>query len=241
MIRGARGGIVEYMNAFWIKVIAIVAMLVDHVALIFFPDSFSLQITGRFSFILIAWLIANGAHYTANIEKYFWRLGIFALLAQIPYEMGFFLAGRHPIFLNVLFTLLLGLLAIRFLRVDGFRFIKIAGVLTSIALPSVLNTDYGAGGVLSIVAFYIFFNRPLLLVASQVFIHAILTNLSFFIAPGFGSEFVMHPLEEYAILALPLILLYNKAHGYATGLFFYWFFVVQNFAVLLLKMILSNR
>lgn len=229
------------MNAFWIKVIAISALLVDHFALMAYPDSLPLQIIGRLSFILIAWLIANGAHYTGNIEKYFWRVGIFAVLAQIPYEIGFYLAGQRPIFLNVLFTLLLGLLAIRFLRLEGYRVLKGAVVLACMALASVLNADYGAGGVLSIVAFYVFFNRPYLMVASQVFIHTILTNLSFFVAPGFGNEFVMHPLEEYAILALPIILLYNKARGFATGLFFYWFFVAQNFAILLLKMWLSNR
>ncbi len=228
-------GIVMYMNAFWIKVIAIVAMLVDHFALMAYPDSLPLQIIGRLSFILIAWLIANGAHYTGNIEKYFWRVGIFAVLAQIPYEIGFYLVGRHPIFLNVLFTLFLGLLAIRFLRLDTNHYVKLGGVAVSIFLAGVLNADYGAGGVLSIVAFYVFFNRPYLMVASQIFIHAILTNLSFFIAPGFGNEFVMHPLEEYAILALPIILLYNKARGFATGLFFYWFFVIQSFAALILS------
>ncbi len=230
------------MNAFWIKVIAITAMIVDHFALIFFPQSLPLQIIGRLSFILIAWLIANGAYHTKNINRYIWRLTIFAVLAQIPYEIGFHLAGKNPLFLNVLFTLLCGLVAIKILRAQSLNmYFQWVGVLACVVLAGLLNADYGAGGVLSIVAFYVFFNNPYLLVASQVFIHAILTNLSFFVFPGFGQEFLMHPQEEWAILALPIILLYNNRRGYDTGLFFYWFFVFQNFAVLFLKIWLARR
>ncbi len=228
------------MNAFWIKVIAIVTMLVDHFALYFFPDSFALQVLGRLSFPLIAWLIANGAVHTHDIDGYLSRLGIFALLAQIPYEIGFYLTGTHPLFFNILFTLFVGLLAIRVLQRTHAVYLRMGVVIVSCALASVLNMDYGAGGVLSIVAFYVFFNRPALLVTSQIFILVILTNLSFFIAPGFGEAFVMHPIEKYAVLALPLILLYNGKRGLATGLFFYWFFVVQNFAILLMKYTLSR-
>ncbi len=229
------------MNAFWIKVLAIATMLVDHFALYFFPTSLPLIIIGRLSYPLIAWLIANGAVYTSNIDRYLFRLGIFALLAQIPYEIGFYMSGLHPVFLNVLFTLFFGLLAIRILKSSTRPFVQAAGVVVCAGIVTLCNADYGAGGVLSIVAFYLFYNQPYLMVASQVFILAILSNLGFFIQPGFGKEFLMHPYEEWAILALPIILLYNKARGYATGLFFYWFFVAQNFAILIMKTVLSNR
>ena len=229
------------MNAFWIKVIAIVTMLVDHFALIFFPDSFPLQVIGRLSYPLIAWLIANGALHTHDIVAYLWRLGIFALLAQIPYEIGFYMLGKHPLFLNVLFTLFFGLFAIYMLRLSVHPYLRTIGALACVVLAGLLHADYGAGGVLSILAFYIFFDRPGAMIASQVFILAILTNLRFLVAPGFGNALVMHPIEMYAVLALPILLLYNGKRGLATGYFFYWFFVVQNFAVLLLKSLLASR
>jgi hypothetical protein len=69
-------------------------------------------------------------------------------------------------------------------------------------------------------------------VFSQIFIMLVMTKLSFFIAPGFGAPFYMHPMEHFGVLALPLILLYNGKRGYATGLAFYWFFVLQESAVL---------
>ncbi len=223
------------MNAFWIKVIAILAMVVDHFALYFFPDSFPLQVIGRLSYPLIAWLIANGAMHSSNIDKYLTRLAIFALLAQIPYEIGFYLTGHHVLFLNVLFTLFLGLLAIRITKFAVHPLIRALGVIACVVLAGVLNVDFGIGGVLSILAFYAYFDKPRAMVVAQVFILGFLTNLGFFVEPGYGAALAMHPMEAYAILALPLILLYNKQRGYATGYFFYWFFVVQNFAMLALK------
>lgn len=222
------------MNAFWIKIIAIASMVIDHVALFYFPDSFALQVMGRLSYPLIAWLIANGAVHTRNIDAYLWRLAVFALIAQVPYEIGFYLTGHHPIFLNVLFTLFLGLLAIRLLTLPVTPALRYTGVIVTLLLAAILHTDYGAGGVLSIVAFYVFFNRPLAMAVSQAFILAILTKLDFFIHPGIGSAFFMHPLEQYGLLALPIIFLYNGKKGLATGYFFYWFFVAQNFLMLYL-------
>lgn len=228
------------MNAFWIKVIAIVAMLVDHFALLYFPQSFPLIVIGRISYPLIAWLIANGAVHTKNIDAYLMRLGIFALVAQIPYEIGFYLSGHNRLFLNVLFTLFLGLAALRILKLSIPEIVKWAGVAVCIALAAILNTDFAAGGVLCIVAFYVFFDRPYAMIASQVFILMVLTKLGFFIEPGLGSSFAMHPMEHYAVLALPIILLYNGKRGYPTGLLFYWFFVAQNVAALLLKVYLRS-
>ncbi len=214
------------MNAFWIKVIAILSMLVDHFALFYFPESFPLQIIGRLSYPLIAWLIANGAVHTRDINKYLIRLGVFAFLAQIPYEVGFYMRGDHPIFLNVLFTLFFGLLAIRILKLQTNPYIRAAGVLVCIAAAGILHADYGMGGILSILAFYIYFDHPRAMLASQIAILAVLTNLSFFVGPGFEA-LVMHPLEEWAVLALPIVLLYNGKRGPGTGLLFYWFFVGQ--------------
>lgn len=222
------------MNAFWIKVVAIAAMVIDHYALLFYPDSFVLTVIGRLAFPLIAWLIANGAVHTHNIDKYLLRLGIFALIAQIPVEIAHYINGEFTLFLNVLFTLFLGLLAIRILKTQGLpRGIAWPAVIACIALGYVLNTDFASGGVLMIVAFYLTYGHAHAMILSQLFIMMILTKLSFFIAPGFGAPFYMHPMEQYGILALPLILLYNGKRGYATGLAFYWFFVIQSFAILL--------
>lgn len=228
------------MNAFWLKVIAILTMLVDHFALFFFPHSFVLQIIGRLSFPLIAWLIANGAIHTSNVRAYAQRLFVFAILAQIPYEIGFYLTGSDRFFLNVLFTLLFGLIAIMLIRTPVNVYVRTVGVLVIAEAALLLNVDYGPGGILAIVAFYLFFNRAQYMILSQVAILGIFSNLDFFVSPALHM-LEMHPLEVYGIAALPLILLYNGRRGYATGLLFYWFFVIQNFVALGLSYTLNNR
>jgi hypothetical protein len=51
------------MNAYQIKWIAILTMVIDHLGLFFFPQVIWLRIVGRLSFPLFAWLIANGATF----------------------------------------------------------------------------------------------------------------------------------------------------------------------------------
>src|SRR5258705_144389 len=104
------------MNAFQIKVIAIVAMIIDHMGLFFFPQYFIFRIIGRLAFPLFAWLIANGAYHTHNIGKYLQRLYLFALISQIPFLFANRLIDPHFSDLNVLCTLFFGLLAIAFIR-----------------------------------------------------------------------------------------------------------------------------
>src|SRR5262249_26061534 len=133
------------------------AMVIDHVGLFFFPQILLLRIIGRLAFPLFAWLIANGAYCSSNIKMYLVRLFLFAIIAQIP----FFLANRliEPAFweLNVLFTLFLGLVAIVLMRKSKHSFTAILVVLITALLAVLLNTDYGALGVLAIIIFYLYF------------------------------------------------------------------------------------
>ncbi len=224
------------MNAFRIKIIAILAMIVDHFALFFFPASIPLQIIGRLSFPLIAWLIANGAMHTKNIDRYILRILIFAAISQIPYELGFWLHGKNILFLNVLFTLTLGLIAIRILRTPQGSVLKAAGVSAAIAAGYFLNVDYGALGVLTIVVFYILYDRPALMIAAQAVIYVGCSNIGAF-EPSLARIMNMHPMQEYAVLALPIILLYNGMRGVKAQYFFYWFFPLQAFAYLILSIV----
>jgi hypothetical protein len=160
----------KQMTTFQIKLIAITAMVIDHVGLFFFPQILLLRIIGRLAFPLFAWLIANGAYYSKSINIYLIRLFIFAVIAQIP----FFLVNRliEPSFweLNVLFTLFLGLAAIVLMRKSRSRFIAVLVVLISALLAGILNTDYGALGVLAIIVFYVYFKDMKRMIILQVYL-----------------------------------------------------------------------
>ncbi|MCL2003202.1 MAG: conjugal transfer protein TraX [Oscillospiraceae bacterium] len=94
------------MTSFVLKLIAILAMLADHIAKvfgqeftgIFFPDSLEasynmmqiMEIMGRLTFPLMAFFIAEGCRKTSNITKYIMRLLGFAFLSQIPYTLALY-------------------------------------------------------------------------------------------------------------------------------------------------------
>ena len=71
-----------------IKLIAIAAMTVDHIAWAVFPGypkeflPLLMHIIGRITCPIMCYCIAEGYHYTRNIRKYTARLFIFALISH---------------------------------------------------------------------------------------------------------------------------------------------------------------
>jgi hypothetical protein len=146
------------MNSRVIKIIAIVAMIVDHTVLILFPDHLSVRIATRLCFPLFAFLIAYGMTKTRNEWKYLSRLFIFALISQAAYwlvrwEISFS-------WINVFFTLSAGVLVIilfrRIMEKRNFSAIfDIAAIFAVLAVAKFVEFDYGMKGVVLILLFYI--------------------------------------------------------------------------------------
>ena len=66
-----------------IKIIACIAMLIDHVGLVIFPTDFGFRMIGRLAFPLFAFFIAEGCHYTRKRARRFWLIftvGMFYLV-----------------------------------------------------------------------------------------------------------------------------------------------------------------
>lgn len=83
------------LNANQIKLIAIIAMTVDHLTWAFFPGTqavwyvFALHIIGRLTAPIMWFFIAEGCFYTCNIRKYAGRLFLFALISHFAYNFAF--------------------------------------------------------------------------------------------------------------------------------------------------------
>ena len=112
------------MTTFVLKIIASVCMLIDHIGAVFpSPWVFRqvLRLIGRIAFPIYAYLIAQGCKHTKDIYKYLLRLGIFALISEIPFDIAFMHYKRDGVltpdinFLddtNVFYTLFLGVASI---------------------------------------------------------------------------------------------------------------------------------
>ncbi|WP_157949897.1 TraX family protein [Vallitalea okinawensis] len=210
------------MNTFTLKMIAIITMLIDHVGAILFPEILLFRFIGRIAFPIFAWLIANGYFHTKDVKKYMLRLGVFAFIAEPFFDYGIFGTWVDFSHQNVLFTLLIGLLAIYLfdqLRVDKPVWAYISLILMMVAGETILS-DYGAYGIITMFLFYYFFEDK-----KKMALALLLLNVgrNLLIYTEYPISFI-NSLQFFCVLALPLILLYNKKAGPKAKYFFYIFY-----------------
>ncbi len=85
--------ITKRLSANQLKLIAIIAMTIDHVTWAVFPGystnpiAISLHIIGRLTKPIMWYFIAEGFYYTRNVKKYTSRLFLFALISHVPYVL----------------------------------------------------------------------------------------------------------------------------------------------------------
>lgn len=113
---------------------------------------------GRIAFVLFAYLIVEGFLHTRSRRNYLFRLGIFALISEIPFDLAFYGSCFDWSSQNVFFTLFLGVLALTVWEWSGNH----GGVLCQYAAVAAcglaaywLRTDYGYTGVLLVFMFYL--------------------------------------------------------------------------------------
>ena len=196
------------MDSFRLKLIALVTMTVDHAAVALEVGTWYLPMReiGRIAFPIYCLLLAEGFRCTRNRTRDLLRLlGLF-LLSEPVYDLT--LRGAWPDWSNqnVLLTLAIGLSSVWLVdtagkllrrREEALAVLAPLACLPGLILAEVLRADYGYGGVLLVLCFYLFRERPALLCLS------VLVTMVFTI--GF--------VEIYGIIALLPILLYNGQRG----------------------------
>ena len=229
-----------------LRTIAVLLMLSDHIWATAMSFGDWMTYIGRMAFPIFAFQIAEGFVHTKNFKKYALRLLGFAIVTEIPFN--FFYSSRffNPYHQNVLFTLLLGLLAIKV--IDGIKKDRSGKnialsvlYLLLILLASVIGfVDYGHLGMLTVVMFYLMRDFPFAWLGQLV--GMILLNITFFEGLVFPVEILGKtfeiPSQGFAVFALIPIWLYGGRKGKSSKALqygFYAFYPVHMIVLYLIK------
>ena len=134
----------------FLKALALVCMLIDHMGAALFPGTLEMRVIGRMAFPLYAWCLVVGSVKTHNPMQYALRLLGMAVVSQPLYLM----ALNHTwADMNLLFMLLLALVAIQGIRAHFLGSEVWVPALCYILL-GFLKVDYGWRGLTFILLLY---------------------------------------------------------------------------------------
>ena len=241
LIKKPFGGLTANM----LRTIAVIFMLSDHIWATALSFGDWMTYIGRMAFPIFAFQIAEGFVHTSNFKKYALRLLGFAVITEIPFNLFYSSRFFNPYHQNVLFTLLLGLLAIKV--IDGLkkdRSLKNIALsvllLGLILLASVVGfVDYNHYGVLTVIMFYLMRDFPFAWLGQLI--GMILINIVIFEGLVFPVEIFEKtfeiPSQGFAVFALIPIWLYGNRKGKSSKILQYGFYAFYPLHMLVLYLI----
>lgn len=214
------------MTAFALKIIAAICMCLDHTRSVF-PDyaPAAFRWIGRMAMPIYVYLIAESCTHTKNINRFMLRLGIFALISEIPYDLA--LKQGNISFIhstNIFYTLFLGVACVNIYErlKDQGKIFALMYILPPVFLADFLEVDYGSFAVVWIFVLYLAKTKPQKLV---VFLSGILYKYAF--------PMLMHPPYRifpnamrlaFGLSAFVLVCFYNGQRGKSIKWGFYFFY-----------------
>ena len=198
-----------------IKIIAIIAMIIDHVGWAFVNENTVVGVIihtiGKITGPIMCYFIAEGNHYSKNLSKYVERLAIFALISHVPYNI-FVNQGKITLIpTSVIFTLMCGLLALIVFEKIENKLIKI--ILIALLVAITYWADWAIFGVLFVLVFGIFYGdfkkqmiAFVILNFCKVFYYALFVD-------GVSNYYMMVPRVLSTILFVLILSLYNGTKG----------------------------
>lgn len=226
------------INGNALKIIAALTMLIDHIGYIFFPEIDLLRILGRISFPIFAFMIAEGCEYTKNKLRYFLTVFLLGAFCQLVY---FIVDGST--YLGILITFSLSIVAIYALQIlkrsivakkniviSSLLFITVIGAIY--VLNVFAHVDYHFFGCMAPL-FASIFRKPKLSTSKiwqkldNNLIHVIMLAICLvFVWLSSGQK------QIYALLAIPILLLYSSKKGKLNLKYFFYIFYPAHLAIL---------
>lgn len=246
--RGRRKGAGIWTGNF-LKMIAVLAMILDHFAAavmeqgilaacngdpdkirLFFNSETGAHVliadrilrgVGRISFPIICFLLTEGFFHTRNRKQYLLRIGVCTVVSEVFFDLAIYDSWFYIGYQNIGFTLFLALLVL--MGMQHFRrspAMQILCIAAGSGVSWLIRSDYCIVGIILPAVFYWFANEPVF----QLIIGAIVSaaeSIRFF-----GS----------AALAYLPIMLYNGKRGYwHLKYFFYVLYPIQFLALYLIR------
>lgn len=227
-------------NANVIKLIAIFFMTLDHLAWVIFPGfpkealPLIIHIFGRITCPVMCFCIAEGFHYTRDVNKYTLRLFVFALISHFCYvfaSVGPTEGNAYVPFVNgnvlnqtsVIWSLLGGLIMLRINYSEKIKslFVKVLLILLICAVTFI--SDWSCIASLFVLSFGT--NRGNLKKQSfWLMFYALIYAVVYF----FAIDKVYGVIQLGVALAIPVIALYNGKRGKNAKFnkFMKWFFYI---------------
>lgn len=207
------------MNGNHLKLIAIVAMTIDHFSDLIYPNfpaepiSIILHIIGRLTAPIMWFFISEGYHYTHNVKKYIIRLGGVAIISHFAYCFAF---GINPIPFStgvfnqtsVMYPLFMAVLVMWLEDTDIHISRWVRHIIIFVLIWSAFPADWSCIAVLAIIAMYR--NRGNL--NKQMFKMMIWVSLYAIVSFIFVNK-VYGIIQLFVILVYPLLQQYNGERG----------------------------
>ena len=174
-------------------------MVFDHAGDMFFPDAMWPRMIGRLAMPIFSFCIAEGFTHTKDKKKYLCRIGAFALISEIPFDLAF--EGKvgfsHQ---NIMLSFFLAVTALMLYdRVQGeedpegkhspvWKTVLGVCIVAAIAVLSfLLRADYTFFAVIAVFLFYVFRKRPpLIRVGIGVAFLSITRTIGYYCTTGFS-------------------------------------------------------
>lgn len=179
-----------------------------------------LRMIGRLGFPIFCFLLIEGFMHTKNVWNYALRLGVFALISEVPFDLAFSGSFFYMDYQNVFFTLFIGLTVM--IAYDWIqrrenwpdwlkKILGVIAILLGMGAAALLKTDYAAIGVLCVMIMFLFRKNRLhqVIAGCIAFCWEITAPLAFVpIAMYNGKRGLNMKYVFYAFYPVHLLLLY---------------------------------
>ena len=212
------------LNSNSIKIIAIIAMTIDHIAWLLFPGypreiiPIAMHIVGRITCPIMCYFVAEGYHHSKNIAKYTQRLFLFAVISHFAYifssesfvDWRSFIPFYYGEILNqtsVMWPLAWGLVMLRVAFSEKIRE-NIKPVLIILICLITFPSDWSCIASLCILAFGTNrgkFKTQMLWMVFYVALYAVVYFLAL--------DNVYGLIQMAVVLAIPILAMYNGQRG----------------------------